>query len=469
MKPPRHSIEAEQACLGSALISRKAAELVCSELRDEDFYIGPHRRVCAVIRHLIDRRVTPDVLTVPEELASRGELAGVGGLAYIGTLAESVPTAAHANHYVAIVARHALARNAVDLLREAATTLQSELCDDPQSELDGLAVKILKHHRASDTQSQTLGTALVDEITRISEGTDETTVGIGIPSVDRISGGISAGDVAIIAGQPGSGKSVMMMQAALTAAQALGNGAVVSLEMKPSHIARRLLCRETGYSFSAIRDRRYWDADIGRYVEFGDQDREKLSKAASRADDIARRITILTGCWKLSSLVAAVRRARVETDIRWCCIDYAQLIETERRGEGLYELTQTVCKAVKNEIAGALDIPVYLLAQPNRAWRTDDRTKEKRGRMLVIQDLAGGSALEATASSIYLLNRDPAAPPPPEDGREERTPILLEIGKSRNEARGRIPLTFIGRQFLFVDRDETHEPEHHHHATTMED
>lgn len=109
---PPQSIDAEQATLGAALIKTGAAKYVVETLRQSDFHSGAHQQVFAAISHLLSQDAPVDVMSVPEVLRERGELEGIGGVAYIHTLVETVPTAAHVDHYARIVLEKAELRDA---------------------------------------------------------------------------------------------------------------------------------------------------------------------------------------------------------------------------------------------------------------------------------------------------------------------------------------------------------------------
>lgn len=110
---PPHSVEAEQAALGSALISRTAAEYVVGHLRASDFHLTAHQRVYEAIASLLTQDGgAVDVMSVPEEMKRRGTLEGVGGLPYIHSLTETVPTAKHVEHYAGVVREKSELRDA---------------------------------------------------------------------------------------------------------------------------------------------------------------------------------------------------------------------------------------------------------------------------------------------------------------------------------------------------------------------
>jgi hypothetical protein len=109
-----HSVDAEQASLGSALISGAATAYVLEFLSRDDFYLEAHRKVYDILEALAARDVVPDLVTVAEELRARGQVDIVGGMVYLSQLTESVPTATHVSHYASIVKKLAIRRRLKD-------------------------------------------------------------------------------------------------------------------------------------------------------------------------------------------------------------------------------------------------------------------------------------------------------------------------------------------------------------------
>jgi replicative DNA helicase len=105
-----HSVEAEEAVLGSVLIDPEAIFRVSPFLHGDDFFIVKNGWVWDVLIRLHERREPIDFLTVCNELEARGQLAEVGGAAFISHLINVVPTAIHAEGYGRLVERTSLRR-----------------------------------------------------------------------------------------------------------------------------------------------------------------------------------------------------------------------------------------------------------------------------------------------------------------------------------------------------------------------
>src|SRR5512139_2521128 len=123
---PPHSIEAEEAVLGSVLIDPEAIYRVSSFLKGVDFYIVKNQWVWDACMSLHERREPTDFVTITRELATRGQLDELGGPAYISHLINVVPTAIHAEGYGRIVERAAVRRRLLSAASEIAKLAYEE-------------------------------------------------------------------------------------------------------------------------------------------------------------------------------------------------------------------------------------------------------------------------------------------------------------------------------------------------------
>jgi hypothetical protein len=142
---PRHSVEAEESLIGSALYSRAAAEALVMNLRPEDFYIPANQRVAAAIIELQTNGIQIDVMTVHSELQRTGERASAAELVHVVSNADA--TASHAESYIAIIRRESNARE----LDRAAREIQAELANgiDPAAAADSLEERLHALDRGS--------------------------------------------------------------------------------------------------------------------------------------------------------------------------------------------------------------------------------------------------------------------------------------------------------------------------------
>jgi hypothetical protein len=111
---PPSDVDAEQAVLGSMLMSNRATERGLQILEARDFYILGHRITFNVIRDLRSKSVMADTLTVHSELLRVNQAETVGGLPALNALCEAVPTAAHVEYYAARVLETSLLRRIIE-------------------------------------------------------------------------------------------------------------------------------------------------------------------------------------------------------------------------------------------------------------------------------------------------------------------------------------------------------------------
>ena len=113
LRIPPHNLEAERALLGSIMLRPDAMYEVMEVLKPESFYSTKHRIIYASMLDLFTKRSPTDMLTVASRLAEKSELEEIGGNSYLADLVNSVPSAANAQYYAAIIQKKSLARNLI--------------------------------------------------------------------------------------------------------------------------------------------------------------------------------------------------------------------------------------------------------------------------------------------------------------------------------------------------------------------
>lgn len=96
-------LEAEQAVLGSMLLSPDAITEVTAVITAADYYRPAHETIHRTVVALHQQGKPVDPITVTHALDQAGELGRVGGPAYVHTLVQTVPSPAHAGYYAEIV------------------------------------------------------------------------------------------------------------------------------------------------------------------------------------------------------------------------------------------------------------------------------------------------------------------------------------------------------------------------------
>jgi replicative DNA helicase len=458
---PPQSLEAEQATLGAALISRTAVERVLEILEREDFYLEAHRKIYDVIAYLVERDSPPDVLTVPEELRRRNQLEAVGGVSYVSSLAESVPTAAHVEYYARTVARKSTLRKLIDAAAEirAMAHNQEEEVDDVVDQSERLIFSVAQ--RRGNQGFVSIRPVLLDAMERLEEvrAADSRLTGItsGFDRIDQMTSGLQGGDMIIVAGRPSMGKTSLALAFAVNAAVTDHPVAVFSLEMSKEQLAHRLICSEAKVDGMRLRT-----GFLRTNTHEVESDWTRLGRAIGRLGDLPIFIDDSSDISVLE-MRAKCRRLKSEHGLGLVVVDYLQLIRGHGRQENRNQEISTIARSLKS-MARELDCPVVALSQLSRGV---ERREDKRP---MLSDLRESGSIEAEADIVMMLYRsryysrdgveedENAVPPPGQDWVEESE---LIIAKHRNGPVGTVRLGFLRKYARFENLAEEydgHEP-----------
>jgi hypothetical protein len=110
---PPHSLQAEEAVLGSILKSPPSIAVIADFLRPDDFYVPRNGLVFGAMLSLVRDGVPIDYHTVGDRLYQRGQYEQVGGMMYLSEINLATPTAAYIEHYGRIVERTSIMRQLI--------------------------------------------------------------------------------------------------------------------------------------------------------------------------------------------------------------------------------------------------------------------------------------------------------------------------------------------------------------------
>ncbi|MFN2136713.1 MAG: replicative DNA helicase, partial [Candidatus Promineifilaceae bacterium] len=192
---PPHSIEAEEAVLGSLLIDPDAIFEVAGFLKPEAFYRVHNRWIYQAIVALNERREAIDFITLSEELRRREQLEEVGGDAYLIGLLNVVPTAVNTRTYARAVEAAATRRKLIS----AAGTI-ADLAFDESEEIEQVIDRAEQTLFGVSEERTTRDLVAIKQIARsylerVEElhlrGDDVIGVPTGFTDLDRMLGGLN--------------------------------------------------------------------------------------------------------------------------------------------------------------------------------------------------------------------------------------------------------------------------------------
>ena len=435
-----HSEEAELAVLGSMLSSKEAVSKSIQWLTPDVFYKDAHGKIFSAMELLFDKGEPVDTVSVIDLLKKNKELESVGGTYFVTGLVESVPTAAHVERYSKIVMEKALLRSLITLSH----TIAKEAYEDSQDVADILdtveqSIFSITQNRLKGgfTQINDIVVAALEklELIRASGGSV-----IGVPSglldLDDITSGFQDGDLIIIAGRPGMGKTAlalsMIRNAALEADVGVG---MFSLEMANHQLAMRLLCAEARVDSHFVRTGKL-PAKLWKNLGLSAGD---LEKAPIYLDD-SPALTVL-------ELRAKARRLKAEHNIGMIVVDYLQLMQGPRGVESRQQEISVISRSLK-ALAKELSIPVVALSQLSRA------VEQRADRKPQLSDLRESGAIEQDADVVIFLYRPWVYSQEDED--EGKAEII--VAKQRNGPTGHISASFISKYARFENLSQAETP-----------
>lgn len=430
--------ESERLVLGSIAVGSDFG-LVASALSETDFSLEKHRRIFARMRDLYDRGEPIDRVTLARELMDRGQLESVDGMTYLVSLDEGMPQIANIDAYVNIIREKSVQRRAIFTCQRAIDELVGH--GAPTGEILARCERMI-----SDLAGDTVPSGLLSVMETIAahggpNGFIEPSArrkGIETPwgrlNQSLEGGGLLPGQMVVIGGRPGTGKTAIACNIALRAALDGHGTALFSLEMSDDAIIRRI-----AGAHARVDQMRY---SQGRGSA---EDRALLESAYGELlDPEICKLWIASRCYTVPSIRAALVKFVARNPISLVVIDYLQLIETSGGGEKRrVEQMSEISRQIKR-LAEEFRVPVVALSQLNREM-------EREQRMPRASDLRESGSLEQDADLILMPYVLPERDQP--GGAIGDTPLVdLLIVKQRNGAVGRIPLVFRKRFTLYEER-----------------
>lgn len=382
-----HSVEAEQAVLGSLLTDSSAWSRIAGKLEPQDFHRPDHALIFAAITKLAGVGKEADVVTVSAHLQSSGDLDAAGGMGYLGRIARETATAANIESYAEVVRERSMRRKLAALAESIQRTVSAPGRDRSAEDLLADAQRALYDLQAKARTGGGLVSA--HELTRLLfddlERRRERSLGmpIGLEDFDELTGGLEPGELVVLAGRPGVGKTALLGGVSLHGAKS-GPAAVFSAEMPALQLMRRNLAAVGDVSLAKLR----------RATQLTDYDWVRIAEAGPEIS--SRQLWIdETPLPTLAHVRAECMGLKMRAgSLGLVLVDYIQLVQGG--GANRYEQLRDVAYGFK-ALAKQLAVPVVVLAQINRGVESRDN---KRPAM---SDLRDSGAIEEAADIIGLL------------------------------------------------------------------
>jgi len=399
--------EAEKGLLSCLLQDPERLTEVRGRITTEAFYHPANQEIYETLLALIDGNKPVEIVSLTHALRDKGKLEFVGGAAEISDLQIFVPIPSHYPHYLQIVREKWMLRCTIHACAESI-----EECFEhgkEQNDEDAATVIGRAESRVFDcVQGMQIGgeystgpvpakvgvNRWIEHIFRVMDNKGKI-MGLptGILELDQTCHGLddSQGEIVVIAGRPGQGKTAMACS--LVYHMSVMHdipGLVFSAEMTQDQLYSRIILGAAGIDTSK--------AMTGMFSRNDELVMQPMAEKVKRAPlEISDGGHIST-----ADIRSQVQVAKRKHGIRYIMVDHLHLIKAvSKRGlkderEALVEVMETLQFVKKH-----YNLVVLLMVQLNR------ETDRNAGKPPVLADLSGSAAIEWYADHVWMLHRDP--------------------------------------------------------------
>lgn len=397
MAKPPFSPECEQNVLGAILGDPASLERVAHNLRADMFHDPVHAEIFKVISSRYRNGHLADTVAVAKSMESHEGLKQVGGRQYIVNLALSAVASSALPEYVAMMADLKGKRDLLESMDRARALIEAGEAD-ADAIAGGLEADLIGREstgRESLMSFKAAVLAAAEDANAAFSADGVAGASTGIPSLDKMIGGLFPGDLVIVGGRPSMGKTAVALSMALGQARAGGGVAIASMEMTGASLAARAISEATanagrGVPYSDIRKGLATEGQVENFIRC--------------AQDVAELpiMIIPPHVRDIGALYAAAKRAKKIMDGRGCglkmlVVDYLQLIRSSKQSR-LDQISE-ISMALKG-LAMQLEVPVVALSQLSRG------VESREDKRPVMSDLRESGQIEQDADVILFCYRD---------------------------------------------------------------
>ncbi len=445
MKQMPVSVEAEQALLGSIIVSPDAFDKIGGLITAEDFYVEEHKHIYSALIKMYSQNRTIDVVTLVNALVEMGDRDEAGGIQYITLLAESVPSPANVKDYANIVKDKSVLRKLIRVCDEINEDAYSEA--DVRTIVDSAEQKIFDISHNNDSKEFRHIRDVLQNVYRDIEVLSETKGAVtgaktGFSGLDRMLVQMGKGDLVIVGARPGMGKTSFALNIATNVAKSSKKSvAIFSLEMSGEQLVTRIISSEAMVDSHSLRTGHLANEDW---------------------DNIADVISSLSGCDIYIDDTSAITTTEMKSKLRrlpnlgLVVIDYIGLMQTTSNSDNRAQQVGEISRNLKI-MAKDFGIPFIVCAQLNRGTES----RPGAGKRPTLADLRDSGSIEQDADIVLFLYRDEyykdisGQEASPEAADTANTAEVI-IAKNRHGSVGNVKMGWIGQFTKFRTLEDDH-------------
>lgn len=227
------------------------------------------------------------------------------------------------------------------------------------------------------------------------------------PSIDALIGGIQGGNLVLLAGATGAGKTCAMLNLVIKMAKHNKKVLLFSLEMNADELLSRIIAIEAGINSENMRNRNLTPGEMDKYVSYS---KSKVFEELQKNISIHTNFDIT-----VEDISTTVHNSKAAIVI----VDYLGLIKGNSN-QNSYERVSSISRSLKI-LANSSNKPIIALHQLNRS------PKDRADKHPTLSDLRDSGKLEQDADTICFVYR-----PAYYDSKASKTAFEFIVAKSRH-------------------------------------
>jgi len=396
------NIEAEQAVIGSILVSNELFDEVSILIDSQKFFDPIHIKIYTTIEKLIHKGLLANPITLKNYFENDDGLKELGGQEYLIKITKFATSGKQVTDYANIIHEMHLRRELIKIsetLSEQSTNKSEsvssgeEIIQTAEKSLFDLAER--GHFNRSFLKFEQALKQTID-MAKSAYQNEEGVVGVptGLDDLDSRLGGLHKQDLIIIAGRPSMGKTALATNIAFHAAkniekkEAKSTVAFFSLEMSSEQLSTRILSEQSRIRSNDIRRGKVSEKEFEQFIETS----KNIVDLPLYIDE--------TPAITISAISNRARRIKRLFGLELIVVDYIQLMRSgDRKNENRVQEISEITQGLK-ALAKELDVPVLALSQLSRAVEQRDDKKPQ------LADLRESGSIEQDADVVMFVYRE---------------------------------------------------------------
>jgi replicative DNA helicase len=385
---PPYDSDSEESTLGALLLNGVLIDQIT--LSPEDFYFDDNKIIYKAMINLKSSHVVIDTTTVAQELHVMGKLEEAGGKSKLSHLLSTCPTSLNLQWYADIVNRMSTYRKLISVANKI-NDIGYQASSDLAESLNKSDEMLLSVRKSSGNiiilTPEDVADIAFEHYNDLKNQDGIIPVPSGLIDLDKeLGGGFYNGEMTILAGRPGIGKTEFSLTLA-ESASVKGNVLYCSAEMSVEGIIDRFVAGKLQVPVSELR--------MGKYTEelFNKITGKPIQQLKDSNLYFFRDMPMTT-----AKILQAGITMKLRFGLEMIIIDYLGILDDDYGNNG-YERVGYISRKTK-QIARALEVPVIALHQLHR------EVEKRENKRPQLSDLRDSGKLEEDADIVLLLYRD---------------------------------------------------------------